>query len=466
MVDDLDEHRLKQLEHPRSNNRLFFSLISLIFIAVLAADSLLSDVSSLINQSLSEQTRIILYSLISALAIISGTVIVRYNIKKIKTELPSKNRVLILLSKIVPYIQYTIIGFLLLIAIQIIFTSQFFAIFLVATLAISWSTGVILMGIMSFKFIQWYRAKKNFLVLLYLVATLMFCATLGSTIIPQLFITVQSSSFYVNSHSTEVKPFQANPQSLSILFAIISIANWLVIPLVFILWAATASMLNHYSKSFGKGKYWIMLCTPLAGFIIGTISLLFFLPSLNSIFDQKVIPYTAMAFGGILMEGFLLAFAFKTISKSIEKRSRSSVNNYLSVSGTGIAIVFVSFFANPSSGSYLPFGVVAASFFALGSYLFFSGIYSSAISISSDVRLRQAIRKSLLDHSKLLDNIGLADFNLEMDKKTEDLLKKHKETMREEIGVESSISEIDMKNYVKEIMVELQKGKNDLSDRS
>jgi hypothetical protein len=35
---------------------------------------------------------------------------------------------------------------------------------LVASQALSWSTGVILMGVMSFKFIQWYRAKKNLLV--------------------------------------------------------------------------------------------------------------------------------------------------------------------------------------------------------------------------------------------------------------------------------------------------------------
>jgi hypothetical protein len=67
---------------------------------------------------------------------------------------------------------------------------------------------------MSFKFIQWYRAKRNLLVLLYLVSSLMFCSTLGATIIPQNLITIQSSGFYVNSHSNEVKPFQANPERL------------------------------------------------------------------------------------------------------------------------------------------------------------------------------------------------------------------------------------------------------------
>ncbi|PWU82123.1 MAG: hypothetical protein DLM72_03425 [Candidatus Nitrosopolaris wilkensis] len=63
---------------------------------------------------------------------------------------------------------------MILITLQIIFTLQFLNFFLVASLALSWSTGVILMGVMSFKLIQWYKAKRNILVLLYAAASLMF----------------------------------------------------------------------------------------------------------------------------------------------------------------------------------------------------------------------------------------------------------------------------------------------------
>jgi hypothetical protein len=425
----------------------------LILIASLLLDSLLSDVSSILNQGLAENSRIVLFSIIFGIAIISGSSVILNDTSKIKSELDYTNNILFKISRIMPFIQYTIIGLLITVALQVIFTSQYFTAFLVASLALSWSTGVILMGIMSFKFILWYRARRNFLVLLYFIASVMFCCTLGSTIIPQIMITLQTSPLLVNSHSTEVKPFQANPEDLTPLFAVISIANWFVIPLVFILWAAIASMLNHYSKIFGRYKYWIMLFIPLASFIVGTVSWLFFLPSLNSIFDQKVIPYTMMAFGGILTEGFLLAFAFISISRSIQKGIGNKISDYLGISANGVVILFVSFFANPSAGSYLPFGVLSASFFGFGAYLFFSGIYSSASSISSDSRLRQTIRKSLLDQSKLLDNIGLADINREM----EAIIKKHRETMKQETGIESSISEVEMKNYVQEVIVELRK---------
>jgi hypothetical protein len=434
MVEDSDPHRLKQQQElSEPNHGLRFSTLTiLILIAALLVDSLLSDVSSIVNRALPESTRIVLFSTILGIAVLSGSPAVLHNTKKVKSQLGPKNNVLLLISRIIPFIQYTIIGLLILITLQIIFTSQYLTLFLVASLALSWSTGVILMGTMSFKFLQWYRAKRNFLVLLYLVFSVMFCVTLGSTIIPQLLITLQTSPLNVNSHSTEIKPFQANPQALSSLFAIISVANWLVIPLAFVVWAATAIMLIHYSKIIGRAKYWIILSIPMASLLAGTISWLIFLPSMNSIFDEQVIFYTMMAFGGLLVEGFLLSLAFIFVSKSIQIRINSKLKDYLRISATGVAILFVSFFANPSAGSYLPFGVLSSSFLAFGAYLFFLGIYSSAISISSDVRLRQTIRRSLLDQSKLLDNIGMADINRELEKQTEDMIKKHYETMKKE----------------------------------
>jgi hypothetical protein len=440
-----------------NHNVTLSSVTVVILIAAILVDSLLSDVSSIVNRALSEQARIVLFSTIIGIAIVAGSSTILYNIRKIKNELGSKNRGLLLISQIIPFIQYTIIGLLILITLQIIFTRQYVNLLLVISQALSWSTGVILMGIMSFKFIQWYRARRSLLVLLYFVSSVMFCCTLGATIIPQTSITIQSSSLYVNSHSTEVKPFQTNPETLSSLLAIISIANWFVLPLAFIIWIATAIMLNHYSKIFGRVKYWIILSIPLISLLAGTVSWLFFLPSMNSIFDQQVIFYTMLAFGGILTEGFLLSFTFILISNNIQANIDSKLKDNLRIAAIGVAILFASFFANPSAGSYLPFGVLSASFFAFGAYLFFAGIYSSAISISSDSRLRQTVRKSILDQSKLLDNIGLADINRELEKHTDYMLKKHKESIKEETGMEPSISESEMTNYVNEVIAELQK---------
>jgi len=263
----------------------------------------------------------------------------------------------------------------------------------------------------------------------------------------------------VDAHSLETKPFQANPLDLSGLYAILSVVNWLVIPLSFIIWGATAFMLRHYSSSFGRRKYWMMVSFPLASIIIGVTSFLIFLPSASTVFDQSVILYTMLAFGGILAEGFLLSIAFIKISGIIKRRTQSRISDYLNISALGVAIFFVSFFANPSGGSYLPFGIISVSFTAFGSYLFFFGIYCSAISIAGDQKLRQTIRQSLLDQSKFLDNLGLAEVNQELEKQTTEIIKKHSEVMWKEAGIDSSISDYDVKKYIEEVLGEVQKAK-------
>jgi hypothetical protein len=278
----------------------------------------------------------------------------------------------------------------------------------------------------------------------------------GASVVPQSLITLETTPV-VNANSSEVKPFQANPQTLDTLLAIISIANWLVIPLALIIWAATAVMLRGYSKKYGAGKYWLMISAPLVSLIIASLSLLILLPTLTSIFDENAIPYTMLAFGGILTEGFLLGFAFIAASRIYRRITgrRIKINYYLDISARGVVILFVSFFANPSAGSYLPFGVIAASFFAFGAYLFFSGIYCSAISVSEDVNLRTSIRKSALDESKLLGSIGTSQMEMELQKRVLNIAKSQQDNMLKETGVQPSLSEDDIKEYLDEVISEI-----------
>jgi hypothetical protein len=171
-----------------------------------------------------------------------------------------------------------------------------------------------------------------------------------------------------------------------------------------------------------------------------------------------------MAFGSILASGFLLSFAFMTISKGIEKGMHTKINDYLGISALGVALVFVSFFANPSAGSYLPFGVLSASFFAFGAYLFFSGIYSSAVSISSDSGLRQSIRKSVVQQSNLLDSIGTAHMEQEIQERVLKVAKEQQEELEEHTGIEPSLSEEDVKQYLEQVIEEVKKSRGSTGD--
>jgi hypothetical protein len=417
-----------------------FSIAVIILIAALLLDSLLSDVSTYINRDLSESERVALFSTIVGITVVAGTLVIRKDTNKVKYELGSRNNVLPLISGSVAVVQYVIVGLLVLIALQSIFSSQYYNIFLIISLVLSWIVAVGLMGLMSFKFLQWYRSEKGKLVLVYLIFSLMFCAIQLGISIPTFFIIAQSAPFSVNAQTTEVKPFQANTLDLSTLFAVVSGANWFIIPMSYVVWVATALMLYYNSPKFGRAKYWLMLGAPLAGLVIGNVALLVFVPSVNTVFDQQVILYTMILFGGLLSNGLLLAFAFRMVSRNVRDRS-SKLSDYLAISSRGIAILFIAFYGNVSAGSYMPFGIVANSFLHFGAFLFFAGVYASTISVSFDLNLRAMIRKKA---PGLFDKMGTA----EMARELETEVKKHQEKLKEQTGIESSMSDTEIKDYI------------------
>jgi hypothetical protein len=112
---------------------------------------------------------------------------------------------------------------------------------------------------------------------------------------------------------------------------------------------------------------------------------------------------------------------------------------------------------------YPPLGLASISFMGLGSYMILIGIYSSAISVSEDSKLRQSIRAFALRESKLLDSIGTAQMEREIERKVIAITKQTQERMVEETGIESSLTEEDMKQYLEEVLKEVEKDRQQRS---
>lgn len=139
----------------------------------------------------------------------------------------------------------------------------------------------------------------------------------------------------------------------------------------------------------------------------------------------------------------------------------SIVVNYMIMSGIGFVLLFVSnqavvFVDEP----YPPFGFASVSFMGLSSYLVLVGIYSSAISISEDSRLRSSIRNYAMKEANLLDSIGMAHMEQEIEKKVITLTKQNQDRLAEETGIQSSLTEDDVKSYLQEVIKEIQHSRN------
>ena len=109
-------------------------------------------------------------------------------------------------------------------------------------------------------------------------------------------------------------------------------------------------------------------------------------------------------------------------------------------------------------GNYPPFGILGHSFLALASYIYVLGLFSSAVSVSEDIELRRSIRK-LASESRLLDGIGTAQMEREFQGRVFAIAKSHLDTAEAGIQQQPSLSEDDIRQYMKEVAGELKKRK-------
>jgi hypothetical protein len=116
------------------------------------------------------------------------------------------------------------------------------------------------------------------------------------------------------------------------------------------------------------------------------------------------------------VDGILFSVAFWIIARKLS--GNNVVRNYMIISAYGLVLVFVSNQAVVLvSAPYSPFGLATTSFTGLSSYLLLVGIYSSAISVAEDSKLRQTIRKLAVKEAKFLGSIGSAQMEDELQKR-------------------------------------------------
>jgi hypothetical protein len=83
------------------------------------------------------------------------------------------------------------------------------------------------------------------------------------------------------------------------------------------------------------------------------------------------------------------------------------------------------------------------------------GLYYSAVSISENSNLRKSIREYAIKETQLLDSIGTAHMEMEIQKRVIDLTKEHQDRMTEESGIETAISDDEMKRYLQQVLDEI-----------
>ena len=132
--------------------------------------------------------------------------------------------------------------------------------------------------------------------------------------------------------------------------------------------------------------------------------------------------------------------------------------NYIIFTDYGLLLIYITSFAIAARAAYPPFDLISISFIGISCYLIYIGLYSSALIVSQDTTLLRSIKNSVTEQSKLLGSMGTAHWRKELESRVLTITKKLAEKT-ETSGVDSSLTETEMTDYIKKVVTEIDEHK-------
>jgi len=240
---------------------------------------------------------------------------------------------------------------------------------------------------------------------------------------------------------------------------LLNLAAVLLITGYLFLWVVSAVLLYRYSRRVGKSTaYWMVIFLPPVFVLIGQLHTFVGIPGSNfTFYEQNAVLFRILSTLATIAGGLLFGVSFLTLARSMRQMKQNIVADYLDIAGYGMAILILPIIANILFIPYPPFGNASCSSLALASYLFFVGLYSSVISISEDAELRRSIRRTAVNELKLLDSIGTAQMSSKLEGRVSKLVRQYSDKILNEAGVRADLSEENAKQYLDEVIKELDK---------
>jgi hypothetical protein len=218
-------------------------------------------------------------------------------------------------------------------------------------------------------------------------------------------------------------------------------------------WIGTVMLLRPYIKKLGKIKFWVIMSVAMLYYLISfPLFVLGYFTPYENVNAMTNILITSFA---PVLTGIVFGAAFLSVARTLQRGS--NVRNHMIIAAYGFLLFYIAGSAMASQAAYPPFGLASVAFTGLSCYLIYTGLYSSAVIVSQDTSLRQSIRRSVTEQSKLLDSIGTAHMEQELQSRVLTIAKKHSDIITEKTEVEASMTENDMREYIEMVTKEIHK---------
>jgi len=434
------------------SGKQIFIIVSIVIVALLL-DTTIIRVSDLTLRSTSSWP-IGLFTVIAGISLVGQNLVLRFIKQKIDESIAAQKSLrLNSLYKGAIIVHYVLAAILVFVILQMLIISHYNVVLLITAITISYVFAIIMMVIICHRFFSWFRANKSYLILLYGLSSIMLianiCVTLG--LVNNLLVD-KPREVMSRAASVNVPFVNANPvnSTLNYAYIITTIASFITT------WCATVGLLKNYIHKMGKFRYSLVLILPLAYFI--SQFLFFSLGLLGPLLISNPIFY-AILFTMLFtlskpIGGIIFGIGFWMVAKNIHKENL--VRTYLIISGYGFLLLFTSNQAIALTFTYYPpFGLVTISFVGLSSYLVLVGIYSSAISIAQDAKLRREIKHLAIRELDLLDRIGSAQKEEEIRNRVLHMARLNRSDVAADVGVPSALDEEDVNQYLVDVLKEI-----------
>jgi hypothetical protein len=424
-------------------------ILMVVVITTVTVDSQIGYIADFIPEQVSSNGGVATFIVIAIIFAVTQYFILGY-VKQTDKENRAKVLHLGTTHSIVSVAQLILVGILAFVILQIIILQQYNTLTLYASYVISFGLWIATLGLLAKAFFSWYRlSNKSFMVLILALSMIAFVFNGAANLVyyssflsEQKSVVTSSDVAYFPEFDVETLVNQANLVSQAS-----NIISYVLI------WIGTVKLLYPYIRKFGRVKFWAIMVAPMIYYLINfpLFVLGFFNASENIDAMTNIIIFNFAA----IFTGVVFGAAFLSVARTLKKES--DLRNHMIIAAYGFILFYIAGSATASQAAYPPYGLASISYIGLSCYMIYSGLYSSAITVSQDIALRNSIRKSVTEQSKLLDSIGTAQMQQELESRVLTISKKVSDKMEEETGVETSMTLEDMKEQIEMVRKEIHK---------
>ncbi len=433
-------------------NSKYSIIIISVFIALLVIENVDAIVARFLAQFNTSTAGMTLFVIISIGYILGQFILLRFMNSSGHT-IKARSGLVSNLHKTVYIVQWVLVGNIILLIIQMALFSNYslLSLVLVAYVANFFTAG--LLAVFALRFFSWYRNGNHSVgILLYALAFIILATAEVFAGVGSGYLLWQKDDIITPASEVHFRNFPKG-SLLDIFFSSYSYVDYSSFLLTL---AASALLLYHYSKKARTPKMIIIIALPILGY---TATILDALNIYDTATNPDLFYYYIFQILAAIAGGALFAFSFWFVSKRLPE---SPVKTFLKIAALGFVILYLSNHIDVNSGPYPPFGINSLSLLPLSSYFVLFGLYSSALSLSQDITLRNHLRSMARNDQNLLSSIGTAQMETEVKRavsELKDVADVEEKELAEKTGIETPIAENEVEDYLKQVIEEVSRAR-------